>query len=50
MNTEFAELAEGLNAAGRALKPGGLLAVVGGLMFVVVVWRAMRPLAGRARA
>ena len=29
---------------------GGLLAVVGGLMFVLVVWRAMRPHAGRARA
>ena len=28
MNTEFAELAEGLAAAERALKPGGLLAVV----------------------
>ena len=28
VNTEFAELAEGLNAAERALKPGGLLAVV----------------------
>jgi len=28
VNTEFQELAEGLNAAERALKPGGLLAVV----------------------
>lgn len=28
VNTEFTELAEGLNAAERALKPGGLLAVV----------------------
>lgn len=28
VNTEFSELAEGLNAAERALKPGGLLAVV----------------------
>ena len=29
---------------------GGLLAVVGGLLFVVVVLRAMRPQAGRAAA
>ena len=28
VNTEFQELADGLNAAERALKPGGLLAVV----------------------
>jgi 16S rRNA (cytosine1402-N4)-methyltransferase len=28
VNTEFSELSEGLNAAERALKPGGLLAVV----------------------
>ncbi len=28
VNTEFTELADGLNAAERALKPGGLLAVV----------------------
>lgn len=44
-------LRSGAEVAGMGLMGlGGLLAVIGGLLFVVVVLRAMRPQAGRAAA